>query len=552
MSGNTKKRAKMSKAERRRIARRRQLIRNIAIYGSAAAICIVCLVMISALNRPIDHQTSWYVEDGAMEIAAPPMSDSALTTAARSGSAASTQAFEAIDEGDIAAAVPDVPSHANVQTDAEGDPEQDVQPEAVQESTTGPVSITITAAGDCTFGGCLKHDTYKVFKKYVDAYGYDYFFANVRPLFQADDLTIINLEGPLTDVGTMTTKSGICFRGDPEWTAIMTSSSVELCNFANNHAMDMGEEGFNRTLQALDEAGIGCCAYSRVYKTTIKGVRITALGFDKWNNKQPEVVEAINRERPDCDLLIVNFHWGREMHYEPMSDQKKMAHAIVDAGADLVIGTHPHVYGGVELYKGKYICYSLGNFCFGGNTMPSDQRCMMFQQTFQVSPDGGISDGGINVIPCLVSGDPKRNDFQPYILGEKAGTTLLKNIGRYSNLNQDTLWMTGSYPEQIGLVSRTAEIHSDRSDQTVQTAGSTMQTTSVTQSQVLTSPSEIEDISGDTVEDGFAVGTPDVNANSYSGIQNASSGTQPKLGDQLSESEIAALQQKMYLDQMTK
>ena len=546
MTSNTRKRKKMTKAQRRRLRQRQQMIRRFGFLGVAAVICVVCLVMIPILNRPIDHQTSWYVEDGAMEIAAPPArSTSALTTAAGS------PATEVVRTADIPAqsseltTVPIVPSQPPQET-----PADTFSDEADDDSaqSLGPVSITITAAGDCTFGGCLKHDTYKVFKKYLDENGYDYFFANVRSLFEADDLTIINLEGPLTDVGTMTTKSGICFRGDPEWTAIMTGSSVELCNFANNHAMDMGEEGFNRTLKALDDAGIGYCAYQYVYHTTIKGVRITALGFDKWNNKQPEVVEAVQRERANCDLLIVNFHWGREMHYEPMSDQKKMGRAIVDAGADLVIGTHPHVYGGVELYKGKYICYSLGNFCFGGNTMPKDQRCMMFQQTFQIDTDGSVTDGGINVIPCLVSGDPKRNDFQPYILGEKAGTTLLKNIRRYSNLNDDTLWMTGSYPEQIGLVTRTAEVKPvvDEVQETLQQPSFQATVTTVDDDEP-----EIEDISDDQVNDGFALGTPNVQTD-LAPSNGYDSSDVPRLGDSLSEAEIVALQQQMYLDQTSK
>lgn len=540
MSGTTRRKNRMTKAERRRRQRRNRMIRAIALYGCAAAICIACLAMIPVLNRPIDQQTSWYVEDGAMEIlAAPVVSQTVLTTAEGSYDAAvTTQNISAIDEGDFFAAVPDVPTHADGQGGATA-----AEPVATPEPS-GPVSITITAAGDCTLGGCLKHDTFKVFKAYVDQYGYDYFLANVRSVFEADDLTIVNLEGPLTDVGTMTTKSGICFRGEPEWTAILTGSSVELCNFANNHAMDMGQEGFDRTLQALDDAGLGCCAYDLVYRTTIKGVRVTALGFDKWNNKEPEVVEVVRRERANCDLLIVNFHWGREMHYEPMSDQKKMGHAIIDAGADLVIGTHPHVYGGVEKYNGKYICYSLGNFCFGGNTVPSDQRAMMFQQTFEFSADGAVTDGGINVIPCLVSGNPKKNDFQPYILGEKAGTSLLKNIAKYSNLNRDTLWVTNSYPEQIGLIE-TAEVKAGS-----ETSAGTAQVTTAVQPE-----QEIEDISGDEVNDGFEVGTPDVQvAAGPLGSPQADTdpSAPPRLGDQLSSEEIAALQEKMYLEQMTK
>ena len=108
----------------------------------------------------------------------------------------------------------------------------------------------------------------------------------------------------------------------------------------------------------------------------------------------------------------------------------------------------------MELYKGKYIAYSLGNFCFGGNDNPSDKRCLMFQQTFVVSPSGQVSDGGINVIPCSVSSVPNKNNYQPTIMAGTEGTRLLKAMSRYSNFTKDsTLWMLNSYPEQVGLIT---------------------------------------------------------------------------------------------------
>ena len=536
MSAKSNNRRRMTKAERRRIARRKRRIRAFALYGAATVLLIACIAVMAALHRPV-NQDSWVVGNSAPEIAAPARNASGMTTAGRTVSDVSVSVPDeaASDEQDVFAVMPIQASTTEPISVHEEDPDSassnnptKTDPaEVPNDNSSDTVSITITAAGDCTFGGCLKHDTYKVFKKYVDNEGYDYFFDNFRSMFLADDLTVINLEGPLTDVGTMTDKSSICFRGDPEWTAIMTGSGIELCNFANNHSMDMGQEGFDRTLQALDEADIGYCAYDKVYHTTVKGVRITALGFDKWNSDKRQAAEAVRQERENCDILIVNFHWGWEMHYEPMGEQQRMGRAMIDAGADLVIGTHPHVYGGVELYNGKYICYSLGNFCFGGNTDPSDQRCMVFQQTFNVSGDGTVEDGGINVIPCLVSGDPKKNDFQPCIMDVNDGTTLLKNIARYSNLNRKTLWMDDSYPEQIGLLA------------TLEAKASTPEPTPSP-----TPKPEIEDISNEPVEDGFAIGTPD-------GDGQIRSTEQPRLGDSLSEEELYALQQRMMREQMS-
>ena len=299
----------------------------------------------------------------------------------------------------------------------------------------------------------MHQDTYANFKRYVQNYGYDYFFSNVRGYFESDDLTILNLEGPITDTGRARRGSYV-FKGDPDYTNILTGSSVELCNVANNHSQDFGKEGLQRTAELLEQSGVGCCGYTMVYRTTIKGVRISALGYLLWETDLDTILDAIAAERPNCDLLIVNMHWGKERHYEPMKDQKRYGYAIIDAGADLIVGTHPHVYGGVEQYKGKYITYSLGNFCFGGNANPTDKRCLMFRQTFVVDPDGTVSDGGIDVIPCSVSSVSNTNDFRPTVMPREDGLKLLGAMGKYSNFSEtETLWLTNSYPEQVGLVT---------------------------------------------------------------------------------------------------
>ena len=88
-------------------------------------------------------------------------------------------------------------------------------------------------------------------------------------------------------------------------------------------------------------------------------------------------------------------------------------HIAVDEGADLVIGSHPHVIQGYEKYNGRYIVYSLGNFCFGGNPNPSDKDCMIFQQTFTVTGNDVATDDNINVIPCSISSVSNSNNYQP-------------------------------------------------------------------------------------------------------------------------------------------
>ena len=445
MGKNVTKKRKISKAERKRAARRRRMLITGVIYAGVALVCVGYLVAISMLNRPVEPRNTWYVEDGALEIAAPGMTDGGASVASGDFRTAvgSEDPAARVLPGRVAEDPTQPPTQAPTATPTEV---------PSQAATTGR-TITITAAGDCTLGGSVHQDTYAKFKRYVQNYGYDYFFSNVRALFEADDLTVINLEGPITDAGEARHGSYV-FKGDPDYVNIMTGSSVELCNVANNHSKDFGAAGLKRTAELLEGAGIGCCGYSKVFHTTIKGVRITALGYLEWEIDKSEIVEAVKRERPDCDLLIVNMHWGREKHYEPVLAQKSYGHAIIDAGADLIIGTHPHVYGGIEKYKGKYIVYSLGNFCFGGNDNPSDKRALMFQQTFNVSADGQVSDGGVNVIPCSISSVANKNDFRPTVMPAAEGVKLLRAMARYSNFGSGGFeWLPGSYPEQLGLVT---------------------------------------------------------------------------------------------------
>ena len=235
MGENVTKKRKMSKAERKRAARRRRMLKTGVIYAGVALLCVGCLVAISILNRPVEPRNTWYVEDGALEIAAPGMSDSGLSAASgiyitAGGSADGLRVLpgEAATENPTAAPT-EIPTAAPTEL-----PDWD----GSVASTTAQ-TITITAAGDCTLGGSVHQDTYANFKKYVQNYGYDYFFSNVRSLFEADDLTILNLEGPITDVGKARHGSYV-FKGDPDYVNIMTGSSVELCNVANNHSQDFG------------------------------------------------------------------------------------------------------------------------------------------------------------------------------------------------------------------------------------------------------------------------------------------------------------------------
>ena len=439
-------------------------------------------------NAKPNRDMQWYIREGAVQVAAPalPTADAA-TTAERapsdSGEAVAAVATEAATDvpteqpTDVPTEQPtDVPTEqpTDVPTEQPTDEPNDapvddgagaatespiITPMPLPEPEDGTVLLTITAAGDCTFGGEIGSRGRRNFMKCVEKFGYDYFFDNVRHLFQADDLTIVNLEGPLTTVEKTDRNEKFIFKGDPEYVKILTGSSVELCNLANNHALDYGKAGLKETAQVLDEHGVGYCGFTKAYDQVIKGVRVRVLGFKWWDYSADQIAKAVKAAREDCDLLIVNMHWGEEHVHEQNARQVDYGHAIIDAGADLVIGTHPHVYQGIEKYKGKYIVYSLGNFCFAGNADPADKRCLIFQQTFSFNPGLGIAqanilDQGINVIPATVSSVRDVNDFRPTIMTAENGAAMLKAVASRSvNFDMNTVrWTKNNYMVTYGLI----------------------------------------------------------------------------------------------------
>ena len=134
-------------------------------------------------------------------------------------------------------------------------------------------------------------------------------------------------------------------------------------------------------------------------------------------------------------------------------DQERYARmAVENWGADLVIMHHPHVVQGVDIRQNRYVFYSLGNFCFGGNPNPTDKRALMFRQALIVSPDGQVSDGGIDIIPCFVSSVSNKNNYQPAIMDYENGAKLLSAMSRYSNFSDEFKWLDDCYPKRAGVL----------------------------------------------------------------------------------------------------
>lgn len=304
------------------------------------------------------------------------------------------------------------------------------------------VSFTISAVGDCTFG-TDENFAYEgsMPAKYDEVGDFNYFFENVKSVFEEDDLTIVNFEGTLTDSTTREDKQ-FAFKADKSYAEILTDGFVEAANLANNHSKDYGEQSYNDTMDALDEAGITNFGYDRVAIKKVKGIKVGLVGTyvlaDGLGVKDSMEKNIQDLKDEGAQVIIASFHWGEEKAEYPNDVQVELAHAAIDAGADLVLGHHPHVLQGIEQYKGKNIVYSLGNFCFGGNMYPSDMDTMIFQQTFTLKGGKLQEDNVTNIIPCSISSVEDYNNYQPTpAAGEKETEILNKITQRSQGLSND-------------------------------------------------------------------------------------------------------------------
>ena len=305
-------------------------------------------------------------------------------------------------------------------------------------TVSSPVSLTLSVVGDCTLGTDETFDYDTSLNAYYENYGADYFLQNVKDIFSADDLTIANFEGTLTDSDEREDKT-FAFKAPASYASILTGGSVEAVNTANNHSHDYGEQSFDDTLAALDDAGIVHFGYDETAVMDVKGIKVGLVGiyelYDHLEREQ-QLKDNIAKVKADgAQLIVVIFHWGNETETVPDSNQTTLGRIAIDEGADLVCGHHPHVLQGIETYKGRNIVYSLGNFCFGGNSSPSDMDTMIYQQTFTIDADGVKKDNVTNIIPCSISSAAYDgyNNYQPTPAEGDEATRILGKINERSS-----------------------------------------------------------------------------------------------------------------------
>ena len=305
-------------------------------------------------------------------------------------------------------------------------------------TVSSPVSLTLSVVGDCTLGTDETFDYDISLNAYYENYGADYFLQNVKDIFSTDDLTIANFEGTLTDSDEREDKT-FAFKAPASYASILTGGSVEAVNTANNHSHDYGDQSFDDTLAALDDAGIVHFGYDETAVMDVKGIKVGLVGiyelYDHLEREQ-QLKDNIAKVKADgAQLIVAIFHWGNETETVPDSNQTTLGRIAIDEGADLVCGHHPHVLQGIETYKGRNIVYSLGNFCFGGNSSPSDMDTMIYQQTFTIDADGVKKDNVTNIIPCSISSAAYDgyNNYQPTPAEGDEATRILGKINERSS-----------------------------------------------------------------------------------------------------------------------
>ena len=300
--------------------------------------------------------------------------------------------------------------------------------------------ITISFTGDCTFGYFNETDKANMFPAvYRNSGSVTYPFDLTKNVFGADDITMINLECALTE-STEHKDKQFFFRGEPSYVKILENSSVEAVTVENNHSFDYLKNGFNDTLKFLKSSGIRYTSLTSPAAIKSGDHRVVMLSLSLVSTTyKPEFKKRIEKYiaqyNDESTVIVINVHWGTEGADTPDDWQIQAAHSMIDAGADLIVGHHPHRLQGIEQYKGKYIAYSLGNFSFGGNSAVSYPNTIILRASFSHT-DNGMTLDRISAVPChITSTGTKVNNFQPTVMyGDSGSDTIAELLSLSANL----------------------------------------------------------------------------------------------------------------------
>ena len=277
---------------------------------------------------------------------------------------------------------------------------------------------TLIATGDVIPARSVNYQT-------LQANDFTWPFTHTAEILKQADLTFINLESPLVP-NCPVTNEGMIFCGDPRHIEGLQFAGVDIVNLANNHLGNWGQEGIISTQQLLNQANIlttGCLGPTY---TNINGLRLAFLGYNDIPEFVPglsqvdknKIKTEVSRAKQQADIVIVAFHWGVEYTNQPTSRQQELAHWAIDAGADLIIGNHPHWIQPVEIYQNKLIMYAHGNFIFDQMWSLETREGVIGRYVFY---DKQLIDA--QFLPIQI------NDFgQPHLLEDQAKQAILDKL----------------------------------------------------------------------------------------------------------------------------
>lgn len=297
-------------------------------------------------------------------------------------------------------------------------------------------SFVITLGGDCVLGVDTSwKDSKGTFDEAVDTWGFGHPFSGISPVLMQDDMTLVNLEGPLTHSEDRQQKK-YTFRGSPAYVSVLQMGGVEAVNIANNHILDYGQGGMEDTVAALEQAGLTVSGKGKLGVFEKAGIRVGMAGYTyPFAAKGLDISGDMQALREmGCHIVLASFHWGSEYRTEFTAEQRKLGRAAIDAGADAVIGHHPHVIQGIERYKDRYIIYSLGNLVSGGIKNPRDSDSFLAQLIFTVDTEivAQAPPPTLHLLPLLLTENKKVNYYKPTFPEEHESDRILQKIRRLS------------------------------------------------------------------------------------------------------------------------
>ena len=316
--------------------------------------------------------------------------------------------------------------------------------------------LTLSFVGDCSIGEAIQYrDAELGYTSMLAREGMEWPFSLVRDILEADDFTFANLEVVFTRSTGHEQSIRLPLGAPPRNAQALLYSGIDAVNTVNNHCGDFYMEGYLSTLETLDALDFphfgsiylnrGVPATDALLIREVKGVKIGALGFsfpEEKNLRQiGRRIDAL--KEAGCQLIVMSVHWGTQKRDKPDLGQPEFAKKLIDLGADVVWGHHPHVLQPIQFYNGGVVMYSTGNFTFGTAASDLDRDTGIFQLTYALEKDGPVLTG-LRVIPCQTAG---MGDFRPRELTEEQDRLRVFKKLMYKGKDYGLTGLPASFPE---------------------------------------------------------------------------------------------------------